>query len=586
MQPVAVLDYAQVYGRTTTWSDVQSAISRLDAFTVFGLASQWNAIVQDAKGESAARESARIVGAIGDPQQLDAIRAASDRILRSASWVIPFPPPVVHRRQLLILMAEALKSEAWDPSTKEDVPGPQLLDILLAINEHLEPPPGRGAPTEFFAQMLALADFYRGRNPEAGVTRMLRMVREIAPQVSSSADVRALFRRATDLSLESYLSLTFAAYALTDQGLALEKGSEAPVHGNTGLPNLWPDRLRGDSAIPFDAAQRFLDGFSVTQAEFASRLSHAGPAQTDFSTFRTTPMLFAGNAPTGEAIYRVLDRTMVMEKISDGPFWNTHVGARLAGVSIQDVNATWGQLFEEYGHQLIENTPGLREYYTRNPSFADASPGTEDSDGLLIDGDNWIFVEFKFAPLPLPARSGVDARRAVKAILKRYGFPRGAAQLARLVSGLARGRRIGPLGSTSARTVYPVLVAWDSIMSAPMVNCALQRCFAKRIKGTDPRVRPLTVLSIEDLEGALANTNRATLSEQLARWQARDPAMRSSPSWVMDEEWPDVGPYSHPWVRALADRWKDEMVVHMFPDGRTARRVKSGPPPVGKSPED
>lgn len=586
MQAVAVLDYSQVYGRTTTWLDVQRAISRLDAFAVFGLASQWNAIIADTGNGSSARESVRIVRAIGEPQQLRAIQVASNRVVQTSDWTAPFPPPVVHRRQLLILMAEALKSRAWNPSSNKDVPGPELLDILLGINEHLEPPAARVAPTEFFAQMLAMADFYRGRSPEAGVTRMLRMVREIALQVSCSADVRALFHRATDLSLESYLSLAFAAYALTDQRLALREGRQAPVHGDTALPNLWPERLRGDSTVSFEEAQRFLEALSATQAEFAFRLSRAGPPQTDFSVFRTVPMLSVGKAPTGEAIHRVLDRTMVLEKVSDGPFWSTHDGARRAGVSIQDVNAAWGQLFEEYGHRLVENTPRQKEHYTRNPSFADTARGAEDSDGLLIEGDNWIFFEFKFAPLPLPARSGLDARRATKAILKRYGFPRGAAQLARLASGLAQGRRIGPQDHVSTTTFYPVLVAWDSIMSSPMINCILQRCFAKRITGADPRVRPLTVLSIEDLEGVLANTSRVTVSEQLARWQARDPTMRSSPAWVIDEEWPEVTPYSHPWVRELAERWRNEMVIHLFPDGETARRVKSGRrPPIPNTPQ-
>ena len=489
MEAVPVLGYSQVYGSARTWIEVQREISRLDPFAIFGLASQWNAIIQDPSGESTARESARIVRGIGEPRQLRAIQTASDRIVASSGWVMPFPPPVVHRRQLLILMAEALKSDAWDASGHENVPGPQLLDILLAINEHLEPPSTAGATTEMFAQILALAEFYRGRNPEAGVTRLLRMVRAIAPHVPSSADVQALFHRATGLSLESYLSLTVAAYALTDQRLALESGSEAPIHGDAGLPNLWPDRLRGSAAVSFEEAQRFLAGLSATQTEFASRLSRAGHQQTDFSAFRTTPLLYLGKAPTGEEVHRVLDRTMLLEKISDGPFWSTHVGGRLAGVSIQDVNATWGQLFEEYGHQLIENTPDQKEHYTRNPVFADASPRTEDADGLLVEGDNWILFEFKFSPLPLPARSGINARRAVRAILKRYGSPRGAAQLARVVSGLVQGRQIGPLEHTAATTFYPVLVAWDSIMSAPMVNCVLQRSFAKRTIATDARVK-------------------------------------------------------------------------------------------------
>jgi len=584
MRLSGVLEYRHVYGERVAWADVRAAISRMDSFQVFGLATQWNALVQGPRGEFLADESWRIVWEMASPEQAVGIRRAIAQLRPEVPRSDLEPPPIVHRRALLILLNLALRGEHWDPDGQARLVGPALVDALLGINEHLEPPHSSSAPEVIFAQMLALADFSHPRNIEAGVTRMLRMVREIRPVTKTPRDVRDLFAAAISLPLETYLALAFSAALVTTPQFGLEPGERPPTHGNVGLPNLWPTRLCGDSAVTPQQATAFLEIMAFTPAKLVSSLAQAGPAQTDFSTFRRSPFIALGSGPNQEDIYRLLDRTMAADKLADGPYWATHVGAPKTGVSIQEVNASWGLLFEGYCHQLIENTPGLGGAYIRNPAFRDSPPKSEDADGLVIVGNAWVVFEFKFGPLTVQARSGAPGRHAIKEILRKYGRRLGAGQLARVAGELLRGRALGtgPLPTTA--TLYPVLVAWDPLLGcAPMVNGLLnlsfQRSLTRHLKQRDPRARPLTVLAIEDLEAMLACTDTASIPAMLERW-LQEPNMGEAPSWVLSTALPHWQPYAHPWVREAAERWKTEMLVRLWPDGETARTrqgAKGGP---------
>jgi hypothetical protein len=576
MKLVRVLEYGDVYGRRITWPDVTQALSTLDPFIVFGLASHWNALIQGPRGEHVHAEDVRIVRGISTPEQWDAVVAAAQRIEADPALVKPIS--IVHRQQLLILMAETLKKSGdWNPRSTRSIPGPVLLDVLLGINEHLTPPRAPGDASELFAELLALADLSQRRNVEAGVTRILRMLREVADEFSTKPDIPSLFRRGAGTTVETYLSLAFGVLAVTDRTLGLKEGGSAPLYGEVGLTNIFLRRLCGDSSVPNDEAQRFLDGLSAAAETLGHSLQRIRSPQLDFSPFRISPMVALGNAPTGEFIYRLVDRTIALEKICDGPFWTTHAQARKETVDIRSVNGEWGRLFEGYGHQLVENTPGHAPNYDRNPAFTDGRKGSpkEDADGLLVEGHAWIVLEFKFSPLPVAARAGVSSQQAEREIVGKYGEPKGAAQLARLVKNLLKGRPLARKGAlTPETTVYPVLVAWDSIMSAPGVNALLQGIFQARLIIRDARIKPLTVLSIEDFEAMLAARERASLVTMLSRWHERDPDMRSSPAWIFEEEFPGWGPQDHPWIHSRAQRWKEEMVLHLWPNGATAKRLK------------
>jgi hypothetical protein len=567
-----VIEYPHVHQRHTTWGQVRSAIAERNPFRLFGLASHWNALIQDVTRTHIPSENDRIVEALTtpEPQQLASIRSAAAHFREQGTGYAP----VIHRRQLLILLGEALRSQAWDPASDVGVTGPDVVDILLAINEHLEPEESKGVTSEVFAQLLAMWDFEDARSPGAGVVRILSLLRDILPDVRTPSDIPALFNAGNALSLESFCTLAFLAVFLTDQSLPIRKGAPVPVHGDLGLANLTPSQLCGQTTVTLTEARAFLAGLSLPPEQFRLRLSNSGPSQTDFSQFRQYPFVALGSSPEGgEEVFRLVDRTLLANKLTDGPYWDTHQGARMRRESIQNVNASWGLIFEEYCHRLVENTAGQR--YVRNPSLDDND--SEDGDGLLVFDDSWVLLEYKFGSLTIPARSGIGSRRAAREIHRKYGHPRGVAQLARVLRRLVTGRDLGGHTFGTHSAVFPVLVAWDSIMSAPLVNCLLQRTFQRLLPQPDRRVRPLTVLSIEDFESMLALADRMPLPAMLETWLAKDPRMVRSPAWVLAEELPSWRAEKHPWLRDAGDRWTTEMLVRLWPNGEAAGKLAKRP---------
>jgi hypothetical protein len=564
---VGVLQWLDVTDKQLPWQDVVDAVAASDGLHLLGLATQWNALIHGDRGEYDPAQQGRIVRTLAPPQYLAAIDQAILRKVAATGWPHSFAPPILSQQTLLMLASLALRVAIWDDGGKT-LDGPGAIMLLLGLNDHFEAPrPARRAPPTWsvVAMMIATWDLNHRRSPE-GLTRTVRMLREYAPQSPQAHRLPELFERASGLSVEDYLTLVFSTITMTSRLAQTVPAEEIPVHGNIDLPNITPGQLLGDSTMTIEKARRFLQALSMDASSFRDQLAGTQPVQTNFTPFRSHPLL-----RWTPDLYRIIDRSFMMNKLAEGPFWETHQGARLAGVSIQDVNGWWGGLFDRYVHELVRASP-LATSFVAAPATS-AAGASEGADGLLEFPDALIVLESKVSPLPVGARSGADPRFTARELHKKFGSRLGTGQLARALATLLDGGTLGGI-RLDDRDLFPVLVCWDSAMDAPVVNYVLQRWFRRQLNRRSTHVMPLTVMSIDTFEWVLAQAGTMPLPVLLREWATRDPTLRTSPLIVFQDLLAAYETQANPWVVAAAQSWQDEMLARLWPHGKTAARLR------------
>lgn len=605
-----VLQWKDIYGSQSIWEVLRRDVSRLDPQTLVGCAVHWNAFISGADGLVDREREKAAVRFLATPDQLRAIDQALSRKVKREGWGGDLLP-IMNRQQLLILMRLAFELGRWDGGGRP-VRGSDALDILLRINDHLDALPDspwyRGSRKRgsifrrvvAFPLMFALFDFSHSGRAENGVTRTLRLLREIHPHLAAqpalqarALDIAALFQKAAGLPLETYLSLTVAASALTmypgDPGSF--RSTEVIGPQDNGGFNIGTRQLIGESALTVGDVETFLSRVARTPEEFGALLDNRGqvPQQSNFTVFRKYPIV-----RFSPEVVRVIDRQMLLDKLGDGAYWLlrevVEAEARPGRERINAVkrlNGWWGTLFEEYVHRLIEASPAVATAYIRQPTFA-AEAGDGVVDGLLNCGTGVVLLEYKVSPVTPAARTTPRPRPLAREILAKFAAPReaggrgrvgarGTPQLASAVRGLVSGRLLGGVTAKDVEAIYPVIVCGEHAMGAPMVNCLLNRRFRRDLMEADgPRVRPLTVLTIEDFERLLADGR--DVPSLLQDWLDADPELMTYPGLVLRQK-VLRGDGVHEWIRRAAESWKIEMLTRLFPEGKTAGQ--SGAPPAG-----
>lgn len=599
----SALAWKHIRKSRSIWQLICESVAKRDGPTLVGFATACNAEIDTPEGELDHEAQRRLVGRLASPAQLSEISGIVRQLIRGEGWGAGELPPVLHRQALLILLRLAFQHARWD-GTGTDISGPELVELALRINDHLDglpdlPPklrrrtrPSAADRYRGFALAFTLADISSRPRVEVGVVRNLRIMREVHPRLQSiapneSVDVHALFQEATGLPLASYLALCFACYALTNAP-KMGPGPKRSVAGTDadGVYNIGAESIRCESGISTEAAGRFLDALSLPPDVCRTELEGVGqtPETTNFTVFRRHPL-----ARVAPGIYRVLDRAFLLDKLAGGFYWTLRVAAEARAPAsdrleaVKRFNGWWGRLFEGYVDDLFAHSP-LRAQYRRQPRLDGSTSEHGDCDGLIDEGKRVVLLEYKVSPLALRPRHSLSPRQLAAEIIRKFGArrvrgtgkrrkrPLGVAQLAAATREFLEGHRFEHLDGREVEGVYPVLVCADVGMGAPMVSCLLEKRFEIRGK-YGHRLRPLTVLTIEDLECMLSEDR--PFSQMLDAWLEADPRMTTYPWLVIRHRFFDGRNPRNPWVAEASARWRKEMTACLWP-GRTPDSEPAG----------
>jgi len=382
------------------------------------------------------------------------------------------------------------------------------------------------------------------------ICRMRKIVKFILPNMHRDQkfiDIERIFLRNTGLSINDYMFLIFAVFAIyisrIDNILTIPQTILIEEANFIGQSNISPESIN-----------KLLQSLSLPLEQIKSDILSSKDCGFNygFLTFRKYPLLRCfGNK------YLCFDFRFLQDKI-DGIFWQINDG--LETKVRNNFHAFWGSLFENYIKSFVEYALSTdKNVFVPNPSFDNVND--EVADGILDYGEDIVLLEYKFAILPQDAKYSDSIDQLIEQIRIKYeknqkGEWKGYGQLANsLKKLLAKNNNslCSHIKLEKIKRVFPVLITYDHILNTPLTNYFFNKYFLSLIDRSllidHIEIMPLILITIEDFEAAepfIKILNRLlcerieydnkllfSFSDFLKNKKANDPSFSSS--WVDNE---------------------------------------------------
>lgn len=440
-----------------------------------------------------------------------------------------------------ILVAIKSLIVAFGGRTQPSVSDPRIVgDLSLDANEiAFANPPGfqnRVDDFDLAVPFLSVWDLYNPRFPGYALARAYRMIELFQGTDSTVENLRSQLKTNSCLEFDGLQLVDFASVAF---GLFAHVRARADINvlmGSSAGFVIDANTLLSDTAVPKSNLDKFLSRRSWTfdrfrrevvgeaplnRAQFASRLTTPGFG-TDFRVFREHPLMDLGHGR-----HLVLDLEFLEELVGAGLFF--HLLSHLEKDQRVLLFELWGRIFELLVVELFEHfyprssSPLVAALFRADFAF-DASPAqgvvAGQVDGMLDLGDAVFLFEFKHFLLSQHVKDTVDRATLeqelrLKLVENEKGEPKAVRQLANACAAVREGlipTAAGSATSPGAAIIYPIVVVADPVMEAFGVNTFLNDIFEQYANGITGEVRPLTVMSIQELEEALAYTSAGTFT--------------------------------------------------------------------------
>lgn len=483
-----------------------------------------------------------------------------EQVLRSAAIDSESPRPVFGRWQLLALMKKILlqTSNQGDKDPRNDDSARRALgDACLMLNDllfteeqmaRLEKREGVGERerihdelmTQWFPQseLIHVPDVFQAvaRNDEY-INIFDRRTSEF--RFSDGQTLSERFMQLTALDIRQYLRLYFGLYVLHDQ---LQDKHPNEINADPGIINF--DIERSFSTMDFDTEEKNTFFRRVltdlpSLIEGVKRDADSGRAwQFDFTTFRDHPLV---SIPGSEQGFTCIAFPFLIEKLASG-IYHTILNSWEEGHPERGkFQSYWGKVFEQFvNDRLREEYPPstLANRFYANPYFnKKQNRSIEVSDAAIDCGDSLVLMEHKGGYLSLDEKYSDDADKLLRGVADKFGLDKAIKQLCRSIGILFKedrekrdtfaeldGRRRPAHVFTAddlgrVRKVYPVLIVQDFSMATGFMNRRLRIQFAGKLEeyanSTAVHVRPLSVLTVENLENILEHLNEIRFTDFL-----------------------------------------------------------------------
>lgn len=541
---ITPISYHRLYDKKVPESEFNDLISSFAKRPTFFLLSNINSLISfyvDSPGEEALKKA--------DYVQRFLIHNLTDEMTRALIMVemenLPLlkEGPVFHRQQLLMVMkmllAKAKDDGPVDPNN--DLAGRhQLGKLCLAINDHLltteqeEQLKDRGGDQErqrihdelfsqfiYSAELRDIPDVYSSTVRNTEYIRIFERDRARFPFLGGLS-LSERFAELKGLDLERYLWMIFGVHRVYDD-LAENPDTfiDNPGHHNIGKATVFSKMNL--SAEEIDA---FFKLTTTTFEELTEQIRESAANQSgikfrnDFTIFRNRPLVYTKAEKDAAAC---IDFGFLSEKVSLSLYHmilNTLEGQP---DRTDFLRRYWGDVFEIYVNERLRDVfPFKTKRFFSSPMFDVPKRSDQAFDGALIEGDTLIVMEHKGKYLTLDAKYTGDRDLLKRQFNEKYGLA--AQQLAESLEKVfngdiskrltfsdrdSNGEILNQFGLDRIKKIsriYPIVVVQDFSLQLGFASWNLRDIFSEEIgkRNIDQSlIKPLTVLTIEDLEAIL-----------------------------------------------------------------------------------
>lgn len=369
---------------------------------------------------------------------------------------------------------------------------------------------------------------------------------------SNGESLAQRFEYLTGLKIQQYLRLYFAIY-ISHTELLMSHPND--INENPSKINF--DKERIFSLLDFNSEERevFFQRVLIDLPSLIESVKRDASStrmwQFDFTTFRHSPLVYNTDAKQG---FTCIDFSFLIEKLASGIYHTILNSWAERDAERGSFQSYWGKTFEQFvNDRLSEAYPAsvsANRLYA-NPYFKKKkNKSIEVSDAVLDVGDALIIMEHKGGYLSLDEKYSGEANKLLDGIANKFGLNKAIRQLSKSIRILfninAQERDIffecdkenhspnhfNAEDSERIRKVYPVLIVQDFSMTMGFVNRRLKLQFKQKMQefklDSKIDVRPLSLLTIEDLENILEHLEEVTLTDILDEYSRKEHEPRST----------------------------------------------------------
>jgi len=518
----AYITYSNLFDRMPSWEEIIALIRELPMFTAAVRLVHMNMALRYALQEHNRPNFERLQEAmVNDFTDGETSRRLRERFADVPKNERPLFLPLSALNVLRLVLTHSREAE---PLIMEDIPSVRyslgtaclmMNNLLLSAEEERQIREGEKDARRLALLVQSLAPFELAFPPVDShllfrywvMFRMLLNDAAVRTRIADGCrgfDFQSEFTRLTGIALEQWLHVVFAIYTHYLQGA---NAFDPHLEFSFIDPTVFAEQSHV-SPTELDAVLKTVSGSMVElRREIASEL--ATDPRFDFIPFRSHPLV-----PISTNRLACIDLAFVLEKLHTGVHWVMHDAYGDRASRRDDLFKAWGILFEEYVHWLLSGMESTLAIKYFRPRWEE---GGESFDGMLLQGDVLMPLEYKGGFLARNARYSGNADEFTKDVDKKFGA--GCYQLASKLNALfaqeepQRKKMTEAPPLTNIRAVVPVLVLQDNILRVPFLNWYLNREFQRELASfslrPDVAVRPLSVVNVFELE-TMVNSSEAS----------------------------------------------------------------------------
>jgi hypothetical protein len=408
--------------------------------------------------------------------------------------------------------------------------------LALLGNEFLaQPPVPKGSNPSNLDMLLLIAptwDIMNARHLGHGMARMFTILNDIMP--GNEPKIQTLLRQLAlnpaeieieGVPLHQFVSIVFGIFAYGGQpeGPKRSMFSSKEIFSQTNFPQAVLDKMLEARAPSLDSYRELLKrGQTLDHTTFVADATARSFLTDELNIFRRYPLLKVDDERVA-----ILDLQLIAELLTQGVYWS--IFNSLPSNKRDSFRELWGHMFEVYTVDL------LAKFYPKLSGifWPDVAYKSGQIDVLLDFGSFVLVMEIKASLLTEPAKRSADRETFVRDFRRKFienekGHPKVVKQLAGACRGIMNGE-IATASGDETPIIYPIFVSDEPTLETAFMNGYFNDEFQKEAEMDDPRVRPLTVMTIDELEQILTHSSDGDIEwEELLQCRFNRKAVQAS----------------------------------------------------------